>query len=276
MSIPASELYVRPLPVFPCWIEHGVLARGGILLIGGPTKVGKSFLVIDLAHNLTSGGKVWGVEEFRVPVPATVLYVEFELGEYGLQKRIKERYNTLGTPPPKKFYCLSRPRNCYLDTVDGMRMITREIEAVNADVVIIDPISRALIGNENDNSEINRLFKRFDDLLAAKPNMSIVLSHHRRKGSDELEPDPLSPYQLRGASKFIDAVDSIMTLQKIPAVLPGELWRLKTGWELRQDLSPEGIVLAVYRGGLVGRVVEEKKALKVAGGKFHSPKGSWR
>jgi RecA-family ATPase len=38
------QLYNEPLPENPCWIGGGVLPKGGILLLGGLAKIGKTFV----------------------------------------------------------------------------------------------------------------------------------------------------------------------------------------------------------------------------------------
>ncbi len=45
-----AELIERPLPERQCYIEPAVLPYGGCMLFGGWAKVGKSFIMLELAR----------------------------------------------------------------------------------------------------------------------------------------------------------------------------------------------------------------------------------
>ncbi|HPO87332.1 MAG TPA: AAA family ATPase [Candidatus Hydrogenedentes bacterium] len=244
------DLYSTPPAENPVWISDGILPRGGILLIGGYAKVGKSFLLLDLIHGLATGSKVWG--HFTVPEPTTVLYLDFEIGKVALQQRVKWRYDTLKTPPPKGMYYLSRPKQMFLDTAGGASALAREIEETGAKVVVVDPLSRCMLGQENDAADVGRLFRHLDELLASYEDLSFVLSHHLGKPpKEDALLDEFSPYRLRGSSRFFDCPDAIAIVHKGMLASPGELWRLKIGFELRQAASPPALKLAVMDGGLI-------------------------
>jgi hypothetical protein len=270
------DLYYRPLPSAPAWISGGVLMKGGIMLMGGLAKIGKTMLGLDLAHNLGTGGTLWGTD-YQVLSPAPVLYIDKELGEYGFHERVKKRYETLGTPPPGNLYYLSRPRDFYLDTHSGIDRLADEVTATGAKIVFLDPISRCMMGDENSNTDVNRLFVNLDRILADFPDLSFVLTHHFGKpprGADADDYDPFSPYNFRGASKWFDAPDTLVTFQRQPAGGPTEWWRLRTGWQFRHAPEPEeNLVLAVTDGGLIQRICADAphperiaRSLKPAGG----------
>src|SRR5688500_5402581 len=93
------DLYQTPLPENPSWVSGGVVPKGGIVVMGGPAKIGKTFLELDLAHSLAVGGPMWGTE-YEVKDTAPVLIMEREVGVYELQRRVKVHYKKRGTPPP--------------------------------------------------------------------------------------------------------------------------------------------------------------------------------
>ena len=246
-----KELFSKPLPETPYYIENGVLAKGGIMLMGGESKIGKSFLSLALAHDVASGTPLWGLEKFVIPAPVPVLYVEAELGPYALQTRIKQRYEALGVDPPEGLFYVSKPRGWLLDTSEGIAKLSGEIAATGARVVIIDPVSRFVLGDENSNTDMNRLFGQFNELMIRYPGLSLVLVHHHRKPWQEDETDELSPHRFRGASVFFADPDTLVVFKRLPAGRSTEWWRLKVGFEMRQAENPEGIVLAVKKGGLI-------------------------
>jgi hypothetical protein len=279
MSQPSAgrlvDLYTQPLAECPTWISGGVLMKGGIMLIGGPAKIGKTMLGLDLAHNLATGGTLWGTD-YKITTPVAPLYVDRELGVYGFHERVKHRYDTLGVRPPDNFYYMTKTRGLYLDTAGGIGILGEEISKTGVRVVFIDPVSRCMMGDENSNTDVNRLFTNFDGLLADFPDLSLILTHHFGKPpkEDDDSYDPFSPYNFRGASKWFDAPDTLVTFQRTCGALPGEWWRLRTGWEMRHAPNPaDQLILAVGEGGLVHRV---ERPAAVAGPKALKPAGGWK
>ncbi len=258
------DLYEKPLPEKPVWISHGVLPKSGIMLIGGPAKIGKTFLLLDMAHSLAAGGKLWG-SHVSIVEPTTVLYVEQEVGEHGLQNRVKMRYDTLGEKPPEGLYFLCKERDMALDSPHGHAILSREIKATGARVVIIDPISRCMMGDENDNTQVAKVFRNLDDLMVSYDDLSFVIAHHFSKpprDEEESGYDPLNPYNFRGASNFFGMPDTLLTLQRRQGMKSGEWWRLKTGWEMRQAENITGVTLIIGEGGIVTPVMVDAKLVR--------------
>jgi RecA-family ATPase len=257
------DLFTTPLPDAPAWITGGVLIKGAVMLACGPAKIGKSQLIVDIADSLTRGGCLWGVEGFEIPEPVATLYLDGELGKYGLHQRVRYRYEALGYPPAPNLFYLSKPKGFMLDTMAGAELLAREVAATKAKVVIVDPISKFLHGDENSNTDVNRLFQNLNGLVADTNDLSFVLVHHYGKppkpGTDgAAEYDPLDAYNARGAAKWFDSVDTLVTIQMQKAVLPGEDRRFKTGWKPRHAPEPAPITLALHPGGLVSQVVEPR------------------
>jgi RecA-family ATPase len=253
------------LPEKPFWISGGVLPKSGILLMGGEAKIGKTFLDLDLAHALGTGGKLWGTD-YEVSSPTSVHYFEQEVGEIEFQRRIKMRYDVLGEKPPENLFVSSRVKGFFLDTGEGQKIIARELEATKAKVAIIDPIGRCMLGNENDNMEVGGLFRRLDELLISFPELSFVISHHFGKPPREDDDvDPLSPYRFRGASKWFDAPDTLVTFMRL-SDHPGEWRRLKGRITVRQGEPPEGdLKFSILPGGIV-KPTEERDVAQVVDG----------
>jgi len=263
------DLYEKPPPEHPSWISGGVLPKNGLLLVGGYAKIGKTFLLLDAAHQLATGGCLWGLSDYRAEDPTTVLFLEQEVGEYELQRRVKLRYDALGAPPPGNLYYAAkdvRTGLILLDTITGKQALARLIDESKAKVVIIDPVSRFMLGNENDNTQVGNVIRGLDELMTQFGDLSIILSHHFGKppktvDGDESAFDPLSPYNFRGASKWFDAPDTLITMQRLRG-RNDEWWRLTTGWRTRQAPEPEGNIKLVIRpGGLVERAVQRTSLL---------------
>ena len=74
------DLIEKPLPTAPCWIEPAVLPKGAKMLFGGHAKIGKSFVMLELARSLALGKQPFAAPALRVPSPTKVLLLEQELG----------------------------------------------------------------------------------------------------------------------------------------------------------------------------------------------------
>ena len=243
-----STLYERELPRVPNWIAGGVLPKGGILLMGGEAKIGKTFLLLDMAEGLASATSLWGTE-ICVMEEATTLYIEQEVGEHELQRRLRMRYRSV---PPGNLYYTSKVKDFLLDTPTGKQALIDLIRECAANVVIIDPISKCMIADENSNREVNRLFLNLDEVCGTFPGLSIVIAHHFGKPPkiEQQTLDPLSPYNFRGAAKWFDNPDSLITaIKRQPK--HGEWKRLRIGFEVRQGEPIPPLTLAILEGGIV-------------------------
>lgn len=227
------------------------------MLMGGQAKIGKTFLLMDLAHQLAVGGNLWGIPEFSIPSKATPLFVENEIGIDETQRRFINRYTALNEPAPENAFIASKIPDMLLDMAAGAKTLRAMIDKTGANVVILDPISRFMLGSENDNSQVQVLIRQLDEIMRDYPGLSIVLSHHFGKPPAEKfqaeDYDPLSAYNFRGASKWFDAPDTIVTFQSL-VTHSGEWKRMRTGFELRRAQSPENKTLAVLEGGIVKEV----------------------
>ncbi len=250
-----KKLYDQPLIENVAWAE-ALIPKSSKVLIGGLAKVGKSFLLINLIEELTKGGKVWGLNEFSVPVPLRVLYVDQEIGLYGLQRRIKNYYEAAGTEPRNSYY-LSRVPEMELDRPQGRRMLEDSVEECEAQVVVIDPISQSMWGDDSSNRDVRSLFHELDILLNKfeSEGLSIVLCHHfgkpPKQWKDKVEYDPGDKYNFRGASKWIDAPDTLVTCVRTNCEASHGKWCITVDYTFRHDEELPSRELYIQTGGLV-------------------------
>ena len=93
-AVTASDLQHRSYPEVG-WVLPGLVPEGLSLLVGRP-KVGKSWLALDLALAVASGGTCLGVE---LEEPADVLYCALEDNERRLRSRIFKLMGDQGLAP---------------------------------------------------------------------------------------------------------------------------------------------------------------------------------
>lgn len=268
------DLMERDLPKAPCWIEPAVLPKGGMMLFGGYAKAGKSFVMLELARALALGVRPFGAPALSVPTPTRVLMIEQEIGPWGLQKRAQkimagESRELLQA----NFHGISQVRGLKFDNPDSSKIVADWVHKVGAQVLFLDPIGRLHGYDENDASQINRLFHRLEEVLeyCKDQHLSLVFSHHFGKPIRDprvkLDDDQLfSPYNFRGSSRWYDNPDTLVTCNRIPAdeAKMWKWWFIKSKWETRQGGEvPEYQVFSINKNNDL-RVRYEERAFELA------------
>jgi RecA-family ATPase len=247
------DLMTRELETAPAWIGTNLLTKRGILLFGGLEKIGKSLIGLEVARALTTKTPLFGYPEFHVEEKARVLMVEMEIGEYGLQDRTRLVF---GKEDPAVygdfFWYVSQESSLQLDSREGMKALTEVIDVVQPNVLILDPISNLHGWNENENTEIEQLFRVLQSLITAYQHndMSVVIAHHFGKSASykdsKIEIDPLERRHFRGAGKWLAGPDTLVTMHR-SRELTRSSWELKTRTTVRHGVPPPEMTLVVNR-----------------------------
>ena len=162
----------------PCLIE-GVLRQGHKMLISGPSKAGKSFLLIELCIAIAEGRKwlSWACTQGRV------LYVNLELDTASCLHRFKDVYRALGVPAGnlKNIDVWNlRGKSLPMDRL-APKLIRRALKK-NYIAVIIDPIYKIITGDENSADQMAKFCNQFD-LVCTELKCAVIYCHHHSKGS---------------------------------------------------------------------------------------------
>lgn len=243
------EESLKPQVYVPSYIEPRLLQPDSTLLLGGAAKCGKSFLMLEAIRALTTGSNFMSHPNFYVPAPKRVLYVEAENSRDTTLERAKKIFEKETTDKYKdNFFFVSKELDLRLDSARGIRYFQHLIRDVRPEVLLLDPISFLYGGNENDNQVVGSLFYELAKFKKINPevHMSIVFSHHFGKppwGKMADGWDELSEYNFRGASKWKDGGDTIITMaRKHPKVdRDWEHWRLHMRFLTRHGSSPPEI-----------------------------------
>jgi RecA-family ATPase len=198
-------------------IGRGILPARGKMIIGGEPKTNKSFVAINLMLALAQQRPVFnavyksGQPVFPVMKPCRVLYIEMELGDYGLQGRLK---NILGGADPSDIglFIKSRDAAMRLDTPEGEELIRAQVAEVNPDVVVFDPLAKFHLQDENSAQEMGFVM-RVSDHLIQDFNTSIIFVHHL--GKQNQENPRRGGDRLRGSSAVFADVDTMVELDRL-------------------------------------------------------------
>jgi hypothetical protein len=188
------------------WLVEGVLLDGQPAVIGGPKKVLKTSLAVDLAISLASGEPFLG----RFPVdnafPVLMFSGESGAGTLAETARRVAAAKGLDRPPFGVTYYFGVPR---LAQADAPRLLQDLIYEHQAEVVIVDPLYLALLVGNTGRKELNAA-NLFDTgpllhrLAAAchEAAATLVLLHHATKGVPPGRPMELEHLAFAGIQEF--------------------------------------------------------------------------
>ena len=184
------------------WLCEPILARGRGHVLFAEAKGGKSFFVLPMACHLASG-EAW--LDMPAHEPVHVLYVDWEMTEDDLWERIQQfGFLKDGKHVGYLHYCLL-PSGEGLDTERGGKELLELALKLGAELVIIDTMSRAVEGDENDADTIRNYYKHTGSLLKAHKITTLRLDHagkDKSKGS-------------RGSSAKNDDVDVVAMVKRV-------------------------------------------------------------
>jgi hypothetical protein len=197
-----GELEAMPPPT---WLIKDVLVDDGLSVLYGDPGAGKSFLAIDMGLRIANGMDWHGVEA----KPTGVLYIAGE-GKRGLGKRIKgwrKHHAMEGVDVP--FILLptaveigdEKQRAKLLRTIDA----AKEKAGFDIGLIVIDTVSRALAGGDENSQEAMGQFVSACDAIKAHAGGALLGVHHSGKDKDR---------GMRGSTVLLGACDAVMKATK--------------------------------------------------------------
>lgn len=166
------------LPPLADELISGILRKGHKMLISGPSKAGKSFLLLELAISLAEGKKWlgWACTQGRV------MYVNLELDERSALHRVSNLYQALGHGKQNianiDLWNL-RGKAMPMDQL-APRLIRRALKRKYV-AVIIDPIYKVITGDENAADQMAKFCNQFDR-VCHELGCAVIYCHHHSKG----------------------------------------------------------------------------------------------
>ena len=191
---PVGAFVCLPLPPAPSYIQDWLPKRGKACIFGGP-KVGKSFLAAEIARCVGVGAAILGIPTNV----GRVLYLQFELGEEILQRRLK----LTGAAYDNVFVGTSF--SLKLDTITGQLHLRRALTEIEPNVVILDPFYKLLRGEENESHDVLQILD-FLDICIEDFNCAFLIMHHPGKDITK---------GARGSSVLDDWVDTLVELKRV-------------------------------------------------------------
>ena len=244
-----DDFLTKEQPSIPMLIGRGVLPVCGKVVIGGPPKSNKSFLVLNVILALAQGRNIFDAcYDNKMPVlPVArrykVLYVEQELGPYGLKDRLVALVGA--APKPLEFYVKTRDMGMRLDTPEGRKLIWDEVAACQPDVVIFDPLAKFHLSDENSAQQMGAVM-RAGDRLIEEFKCAVIYIHHT--GKESFEHPRHGGDRLRGSSAIFADCENLMEVTRLSK---GHIKEpiLKLTFELRRGEPIDPIIVQRLRDG---------------------------
>lgn len=193
------------------WLIEGILPTG-LAILAGKSKIGKSWLALDIAIAVASGELAFS----KITTHRTsVLYIALEDGRRRLQSRMRKLL--AGGPAPERLeFAIEWPRvgqGCF-------EHIEAHLDLNPCRLVILDTFGKVR-GMPDGKSGIYQ--QDYNDMgafheLAQRRNISLLLIHHTRKQDATDVMDLIS-----GSTGIVGAADTLIVLQRKRGELQGTL-----------------------------------------------------
>ena len=226
------------LPPLKPELIPGVLRVGHKMLLAGPSKAGKSFLLINLCISIAEGIEWLGMQCKQ----GRVLYVNLELDSDSCFHRVAEIYKKLGIEP-------KHPENLQIWNLRGHAvpmnrlapLLIQRFKEKHYEAVVIDPIYKVITGDENNATEMSQFCSYFDQ-VATEMGVSVIYCHHHSKGAAGKYANAAD--RSSGSGVFARDPDAILDLSQLKTEGNEEKYKAQyedacdelTAWELSGTL----------------------------------------
>jgi hypothetical protein len=156
----------------PNYLVKGIIPRGGLSIVWGPPKCGKSFTVFDVAMHVAIGRPYRG----RKVQQGAVCYLALEGGGRFSDRIVAWKQKHLGEHRgPIPLFTCDDPLNLIADH----KALIADIQAQtpNPTLVVIDTLNRSLVGSESKDEDMAK-YIRAADAIRCTFNCAVVIIHH--------------------------------------------------------------------------------------------------
>ena len=226
------------MPALKPELIPGILREGHKLLLAGPSKAGKSFMLINLAISIAEG-----LDWLGMPCKqGKIVYVNLELDSASCFQRIKEIYEKRGIVPRYR-------KNITVLNLRGKAVPMNKLTPIAVHryknkgyaAIIIDPIYKVITGDENNATEMSKFCSYFDK-LSTELGCAVIYCHHHSKGASGKYANAAD--RSSGSGVFARDPDAIIDLREVKTEGFADKYRkdnpdankVLTGWEVSSTL----------------------------------------
>jgi RecA-family ATPase len=157
------------------------LPTQGLAMIHAKRGVGKTFIGLDIAVAVSSGGEFW---RWQAPEPRGVLYLDGEMPAITMQKRLARITSSVGKEPvaPLRLITpdLQTRETPNLMTLKGQKRVEDHLDGI--ELVVVDSISTLCLGMGESDADAWLPVQSWA-LKLRRRGISILFFHHSGKGA---------------------------------------------------------------------------------------------
>jgi hypothetical protein len=165
------------------YLIRGVMDRGELAMVFGPSGAGKTFMVMDMVFALARGLPFWRSPEHKIRGAVPVWYVCAE-GAFGFKKRIKAYAIANGLSDLEMgalplWILADRPD--FHKSDDDVRALALSVgQGASGGLIVIDTMAQVASGADENSSEMSDVISRCQ-ALAKTTGAMVLLVHHSGK-----------------------------------------------------------------------------------------------
>lgn len=192
------------------WLVKDLLANQDRVVVFGEFGSMKSWLLLDLAIAIASG-QAW-LGQFDIPRPKSVLYVDEEMNERLLRRRIRQL--SIGVEQRREeipFRAMSL-RGFTAGSEADVQALLQALEGTgfSPDVIILETLRRVMVGSELDAEDVGTFWRNLRPLQQA--GKTIIVSHHMRKPTMQGRNDVR--HRASGSTDILGAADTAFAVTR--------------------------------------------------------------
>jgi len=210
----------KPLPKFKSWedlkeadlpelkiIIPGVLNQGAKMTVGGASKAGKTWLLMDLAFAIATGRPWLGLETKE----GRILYVNFELQEQYFRKRCEHILWKRKMSPKVPNFVAWTLRGHFMTAELFKEAILEQIGDEKFDVIFVDPLYKLLNGADaNKAGDMQKILAELEQ-IAEGAGAALIYADHFSKGN-QADKSPID--RISGSGVNARDPDAIVTFKE--------------------------------------------------------------
>ncbi|WP_425386592.1 AAA family ATPase [Wolbachia endosymbiont (group A) of Barypeithes pellucidus] len=209
-----------------------ILTPRGLLVFGGPPKIGKSDFLISWLMHMAAGVSFLGMTPSK---PMKVLCLQTEIDQGYVKERLQELKldKELLDIGANNFMITPRVQLSFSsEEIDEIKH-SLDNKCFKPDVIAIDPLRNIFnLGNENDNSAmlffLQKTLERFRNVI--NPDSGIILTHHTKKLPKKmLEEDPFQGLSGAGSLRGFYTTGMVMFSQDEGSTVRQIVFELRNG-----------------------------------------------
>ncbi len=172
-------LYDNAYPTLNEELVKGVLRCGHKMIISGPSKAGKSFLLMELCIAVAEGIQWLGFDVKK----GRVLYVNLEIDKSSCIQRFLKIYDAMKLQSTHRGNITVWNLRGYATPLDKLvPKLLKTMRGQSYDAVVLDPIYKlSMGGDENSASDMGAFCNQFDR-ICTETGAAVIYCHHHAKG----------------------------------------------------------------------------------------------